>query len=155
MKVLKVLILFVFISFFLILLGLVYSYKNSISKQGEIGLATGEYIFETNIYPDVLSSYFFEKYERHSLYQTQIESPEPYLFFINASYDLSLSESGLKTDRFKDVEDDLVCIGLSPARFDIYLERTNIFKGPSDYLLNKYKRFDYETLLKYCNDKVR
>ena len=129
-------------------------YKSDLTKADGLVLATSDYIHEYDVYPNFLSSYLFEKYERNSLYQAQKESPNPYLFFINASYDFSDSESDLKMDRFNDVEDDLVCIGLSSDRVDIYLERINIFKGPSDYLLNKYKRFDYETLSAYCNMKM-
>ena len=142
-------------SFFIIfaVLDIISSYKKQLTINGNVGLATSNYISKYDAYPEFLSSYLFEKYERENLYQVQKKSPEPYLFFINASYDFSDSESDLKMDRFNDVEDDLVCIGLSPARVDIYLERINIFKGPSEYLLKKYKHFDYETLSAYCNKK--
>ncbi|APR69354.1 hypothetical protein [Acinetobacter haemolyticus] len=131
----------------------VYSYKKQLTTESDLGSATGKYISEYDVYPEFLSSYLFEKYERENLYKVQMDSPEPYLFFINASYDLSDDASDLKVDRFTSLESDLICIGLSPARFDTYLERINVFKGPSEYLLNKYKSFDYETLSKYCSKK--
>ncbi|RZG72913.1 hypothetical protein [Acinetobacter sp. WCHAc060025] len=154
-KLLKIVLVLVFIVTIFLIFNIFSSYQKQLSvEKGDdtVGVATTKYISKFDVYPNFLSAYLFNKYERDNLYLIQKNTPYPYLFILNILSELPKHSDDYKVDRVNEIEDELVCIGLSKDRVKTYQER--ILKlGGVNYLIDKYRKFDYESLLIHCNDR--
>lgn len=154
----KKLTYFIFLIIVLIVVYFIYitnNFKNKLTTSQDVGYSTFYYIFHPTIYPKFYSDYLFNKYEYSKLLAFQKDSPIPYKTIIAAySYDknMVLDEATMYKERIDRLEDDLVCIGLSHDRVKQY-QSTFKYHTEGSYLVKKYKKLDYESLLNYCKEK--
>ena len=130
--------------------------KNKLSTTEDIGYSTFYYIFHPTIYPKFYSEYLFHRYEKSKLFELQEHSPIPYQTIIAAYRHQSqgiLDENSMYKDRIDQLEDDLVCIGLSPERVAQYQVLFKYHAQTTD-LMQKYKKLNYENLRQYCHQKA-
>lgn len=132
------------------------NFKNNLSTTDDVGFATSYYIMHPTMYPKFYSEYLFDKYEKSQLIKLQEKDPSPYKFIIAFySFDNNeiIDEDSLYKDRLDQLENELVCIGLSEERVNQYQSLFKHFREGS-YLVQKYQKLDFESLYHYCNKRI-